>query len=89
MNVEVSTHALYHAPHDRLDPVDTGQTLCFRVVDVPRGRGTTTFSSTRHKYPFYKTKTCFHYNPMTRSGCKFGDRCSFAHGDEELRHFSR
>lgn len=74
------------------DIIDTGETLCFRVPPTTSGFGSSTaplFPGTRHKYVFFKTKRCFHYDPVTRTGCKFGDHCSFAHGDAELRAFSR
>mmetsp|Transcript_22145 Transcript_22145/g.38039 ORF Transcript_22145/g.38039 Transcript_22145/m.38039 type:complete len:172 (-) Transcript_22145:55-570(-) len=34
---------------------------------------------------FYKTKLCYYY--YTPGGCRWGDNCRFAHGDEELRQY--
>lgn len=86
-----------------VDPIDTGQVFCIRVVDLKppssSGGAFQSFGSKRRpnsnnhnnkpKYNFFKTKTCYHYNAQTASGCKFGDRCSFAHGDAELRPYLR
>ena len=32
----------------------------------------------------YKTQLCKHFN--TPQGCSYGDKCQFAHGQQELRH---
>lgn len=37
-----------------------------------------------HHPPQFKTRVCVHFN---RGHCSFGDRCMFAHGEQELRKF--
>ncbi|KAH9327917.1 hypothetical protein KI387_000025, partial [Taxus chinensis] len=52
---------------------------------LPPGMGiaTTTFGAMSKANPGYKTRLCTHYS--SDEGCKYAEKCHFAHGEKELR----
>ncbi|KAM0887122.1 hypothetical protein ACQ4PT_029267 [Festuca glaucescens] len=75
-----SCHFLHFVPGG-YQAVSKSHNLGHSAVSAP-SRGPVDHSANSHSAPAGKTRLCTKYN--TAEGCKFGDKCHFAHGEREL-----